>query len=269
MPTTHLLLTRFNLNYGGAFDARYSEDWMRHRMRIFERYCLPSVARQSERGFEWLIFFDRDRSRAWQGEIDRLAALGRFTPVFLDAAAALLAEVGRRAPPPGELLLTSRLDNDDVVHPEYIADLRRQVGAWLDEGVAPPFVVDLEYGSWWDLERGEVRRFRHQEVSPYASLLERVGPGGPHTVFAGRHNRLDRAFGPARRLGGFRVLTLVHDQNVLNGIRRTGWAGRAWMRLRHGHRYLAGEAARDALADFGVPAPAAADARQARGGPAG
>jgi Putative rhamnosyl transferase len=265
MPTTHVLLTRFNLNYGSVYDVRYSEDWMRHRMGIFERVCLPSVARQTAREFRWLIFFDRDRSRDWRGEIDRLAALGRFTPVFLDGAGGLVAEIGRHAPT-GGVLLTSRLDNDDVLHPQYVADLRRRADACLDEGVEAPFVVDVEHGCWWDLGRDEIRQFRHKEISPYASLLERVGAGAPRTVFACPHNRLDVEFGSAHLIGGYRVLTLLHDRNVLNGIRRNGWAARTWLRIRDGHRYLAGESARRLLADFGVLEPAAGDAEQARGG---
>ena len=44
---THLLITRFNLNYGDLYP--YSEAWMEHRMALFERYCLPSVRRQRVR----------------------------------------------------------------------------------------------------------------------------------------------------------------------------------------------------------------------------
>jgi hypothetical protein len=263
-PPTHLLLTRFNLNYGGVYDARYSDAWMRHRMQLFERYCLPSVARQTRQDFRWLIFFDRDRSADWRGEIDRLAALGPFTPIFLEGVAGLVPEIGKHAPSRG-LLLTSRLDNDDVIHPDYIADIRREVTACLDRGVAAPFVMDVEHASWWDLDRAEIKRFRHKEVSPYATLVEPLDGGAPRTVFASPHNRLDAEFGPAHLIGGYRVLTLVHDCNVVNGIRRNTWAQRAWLRIRDGHRYLRGEAAARVLADFGVP-PAVREARA--GGPA-
>jgi hypothetical protein len=66
---THLLITRFNLNYGDLYP--YSETWMDHRMALFERYCLPSVLRQRETGFGWRIYFDRARTEARRCSIIR------------------------------------------------------------------------------------------------------------------------------------------------------------------------------------------------------
>jgi hypothetical protein len=209
------------------------------------------VSRQSEPRFRWLIFFDRERSAGWLDAIGRLAALGGFTPVFLESAADLVAAIAGHAPG-GGLLLTSRLDNDDVIHPDFVADVRHEAVASLDEAAATPLVIDFSHGSWWDLDRGEIRLFRQREVSPYATLVERVGDGPPRTVFARGHNRLEAEFGPARLIEGCRALTLVHDRNLVNGIRKNDWAARAWLRIRHGDRYVGGQAADRILADFGV-----------------
>ncbi len=246
----HLLLTRFNLKYGGLFDARYSDAWMAHRLDLFERFCLPSVARQIETDFRWLIFFDRERSEPWLATIDRLVGAGRFEPVFLDGDGELIAEVGRRAAGK-EVLLTSRLDNDDVIHPEYIADIRLEATTRLGRGLETPFVIDVRRASWWDRERGDVRRSVNRKVSPYATLVER-NDGKPRTVLACGHNELAHTFGRVCRIDGYRTLTVVHDQNVLNSIRRRGPAARMWLRLRDGYRYLGGAAATRALAEFGV-----------------
>lgn len=247
----HLLLTRFNLRHGGVYDARYSEDWMAHRMAVFARWCLPSVSAQVARDFRWLVFFDRARSEPWAAEIARLAALAPFEPVFLDDAGGLVAAIAARAPAAG-VLVTSRLDNDDVLHPEHIAGVRRAAEEGLAAGGPLPFVIDVRTLLWWDLAGGGLRVIPHREVSPYASLVEAAAPGAaPRTVFTLPHNRLDRAFGPPRLVDG-RVLTLLHDRNVANGLRRNGALARLWLRLRHGQRFLRGEAAARALADFGV-----------------
>jgi hypothetical protein len=259
-PLTHLLLTRFNLNYGGVYDARYSEDWMRHRMAIFARYCLPSVARQSASGFRWLVFFDRARSEPWRAEIGRLAALGPFEPVYLDGADGLVAAIAGRARDSGPLV-TSRLDNDDAVHNAYIADIRTAAEAGLAARLPTPFVLDFRQAVWWDIARGEIKEFPHREVTPYASLVELVSPAAPpRTVFAASHNRLDRTFGAPRLIDGRRVLTLVHDRNVVNGIRRNRWTERVWLRVRNGHRYRTGEDAARILAEFGIEETVAAGA---------
>lgn len=248
---SHLLLTRFNLRAGGVYDDRYSDAWMAHRMTIFARWCLPSVRAQAGAAFRWLVFFDRTRSEPWRAEIDRLAALAPFEPVFLDDAAGLVAAIAARAPSAG-VVVTSRLDNDDVLHRDHLALVRRAAEAVLAAGDALPAVIDVRTLLWWDVAGGSLRVIPHREVSPYASLVERVAPGAPaRTVFAAPHNRLDRAFGPPRMIDG-RVLTLVHDRNVANGLRRNHALARLWLRLRHGQRFLVGADAARLLAEFGV-----------------
>ena len=79
---THLLITRFNLNYGDLYP--YSDDWMAHRMEIFERYCLPSVARQEGREFRWLVYFDRARSASRRARIAALLDRPGTEAVFVD-----------------------------------------------------------------------------------------------------------------------------------------------------------------------------------------
>ena len=254
-PGAHLLVTRFNLRHGGVYDSRYSEAWMAHRMAVFARWCLPSVRAQTARGFRWLVLFDTARSAPWREEIARLAALAPFEPVFLDDIGGLVVAIAERAPAEG-VLVTSRLDNDDVLHPGHIAAVQRAAGEGLAEGAPLPFVIDVRTLLWWDVAEGTVRVIPHREVSPYASLVERLAPGTPpRTVFAERHNRLDRVFGPPRLVDG-RVLTLLHDRNVVNGLRRNGRLARLWLRISMGQKFLSGSGAARVLADFGITDPA-------------
>ncbi len=251
---THLLLTRFNLRSGGVYDERYSEAWMAHRMAHFAKWCLPSVSGQDERRFRWLVFFDRVRSEPWMDEIAHLAALGPFEPVFLDGTAGLVAAIDA-ATPEERPVVTSRLDNDDMLGHGHIAAVRREAEAGLAEGAPTPFVIDVRRVCWWDVARGEIKVMRAREVSPYASLVERrVACQAPETVFAAPHNRLDRVFGAPRMIDGT-VLTLIHERNVLNGLRQNGPLERLWMRIRSGTRYVRGDEAARILAEFGINAP--------------
>ena len=57
----HLIITRFNLNLYARdkHDApTRTERWLAHRFEVFERYCLPSVAAQTNPNFRWLCLFD-------------------------------------------------------------------------------------------------------------------------------------------------------------------------------------------------------------------
>ena len=71
----HLLITRFNLDYGDLHP--YSEAWMAHRMALFERYCLPSVLRQRSEGFAWRVYFDRARTARHEARVQRASGPSR------------------------------------------------------------------------------------------------------------------------------------------------------------------------------------------------
>ena len=61
----HFLITRFNLHFETPawqkdknHNETLSEEWMSSRLEIFEKYCLPSVLKQTNLNFRWIIFFD-------------------------------------------------------------------------------------------------------------------------------------------------------------------------------------------------------------------
>ena len=65
----HVLLTRFNLpSKGHESLVRAQENWLRNRVVLFERYCLPSVAAQTCRSFSSDHLFRPTKSRV----VDRL-----------------------------------------------------------------------------------------------------------------------------------------------------------------------------------------------------
>ena len=60
---SHFIITRFNIkNQGWEYDKNCKEvnndEWLRHRIEIFEKYCLPSILNQTEKNFLWLVYFD-------------------------------------------------------------------------------------------------------------------------------------------------------------------------------------------------------------------
>jgi putative rhamnosyltransferase len=95
-PVDHVLLTRFNLPSAGHESlVRARENWLRDRVALFDRYCLPSVRAQSCPDFSWLIYFDpespgwlRDWVRSHEGR-------GSFSPVFRESVSReqLLADI--------------------------------------------------------------------------------------------------------------------------------------------------------------------------------
>ena len=71
----HVILTRFNIRWdeqptGPSLGT--NPEWLRDRLELFERYCLPSILKQTQPSFSWILFFDHetppefaDRARAF------------------------------------------------------------------------------------------------------------------------------------------------------------------------------------------------------------
>lgn len=259
---THLLITRFNLNYGDLYP--YSDDWMAHRMELFARYCLPSVGRQEGRDFRWLVYFDRARSASRRDRIAALLDRPGTEAVFVDTPDEMIADLRARAPAEG-LLLTTRLDNDDALHPRFIAEVQARVGDLSGRGVALPAIVDTPVATWWEEGRARARQYRPARVTPFATMVEApengAWPGGawgpgPRTVFIARHEKLGERVAHVDRLDAALGLTVLHGRNVSNGRSRFGGLlGRAagvLRRWRDRRSYLSRTATTALLRDFGL-----------------
>lgn len=220
VPFEHFVLTRFNVRLA-IYGHESADAWLRGRMDLFERYCLPSFVGQTRTDFRWLLFCDSE-SPAWLR--DRLEALAGkvFEPVYVDGvfdAARASLEVRRRLDPATRHLVTTRVDNDDAVARDFVETIQQQFEAQQLE------FVNLVNGS--QLAEGHTY-LRPYTQNPFISLIERIEPGrDPRTVFVDRHYQLAQ-IGPVRnvRTSHPTWLQVVHGGNVLNevvGLRvRTG-----------------------------------------------
>ena len=260
-PITHLLITRFNLNYGDLYP--YSDDWMEHRMQVFARYCLPSVRTQTGHSFQWRVYFDRARSESRR---DRIAALlGDIgTAVHVDTPEEMFADIRALAPARG-LFLTTRLDNDDALHPEFVTTVKERVRMMHEQGTALPAIVDAPLATWWREGAGRAMQYRSDMVTPFATMVEAPGPGGwetgswgsgPRTVFIARHENLSKRVAHVENIDRPLGLTVLHGHNVSNGRSRfSGLAGRLAelaKRWRDRDRYLGRQETSGLLRAFGV-----------------
>ena len=105
----HFILTRFNVPLKfdlppGRQPERPGLDpaWLARRFDLFERVCLASVARQTERDFQWLVFLDEATPAAYRDRLAARAAVHPFLqPVYCDRfeEATVLPEIRRREMP--------------------------------------------------------------------------------------------------------------------------------------------------------------------------
>ena len=215
----HVVLTRFNTRRPGHTD-RPGEAWLQDRWRLFEEFCIRSIARQTVKEFDWLVFFDSDTPQSWRSRVDATAATAGFRPVFLaepftgTAAAAAIAAAGLDDAP---FLITSRLDNDDAIAPDFIGTVQRAFRPHRLQFINLPFGYQLA---------GRQIYLRPYLASSFASLVEQVDAGPVRTVHFVDHHLIGRH--SVRQIWSPPAwLQVVHDRNLANDIRGIPASGRA------------------------------------------
>jgi hypothetical protein len=172
MPFRHVLMTRFNLaTPGKESDIRNRPGWLAERFDLFERYCLPSVAAQGSRAFDWIIYFDEGTPAPFR---ERIAACQEIVPFHayftgLFPGSGWPRSVREVLGVEDGLLLSTRLDNDDALAADFVARLHAAVVAG---GLVP--------GSWNfrnGFVVGSTRAYAlAHPANPFFSYLEPVGP---------------------------------------------------------------------------------------------
>ena len=171
----HLLITRFNLKVETWNKTRngatvLDKDWMNKRFQIFERFCFPSVLNQSNKNFEWWIYFDESTSEMFKKKILYICEEHSFIKVFfIDGNDELVPSILRTIDSPNrkEFLITSRLDNDDIIHTDFIETVQN-----LFKPVHKT-VIDLRNGFQleWNLKRSHFR-YMTEDYNHFISLVE-------------------------------------------------------------------------------------------------
>lgn len=122
--TIHIILTRFNVKSAGKESKiRLQPDWLASRFRLFETYCYPSVSAQSNKNFKWLIYFDVDTPMEFKEKIAQFEKdLPQMNAYYIDewTTAAVHEAITGLLPSNAEKLLTTRLDNDDGIHSDFV-----------------------------------------------------------------------------------------------------------------------------------------------------
>jgi Putative rhamnosyl transferase len=208
----HVLLTRFNVpSQGHESLVRAQESWLRDRVELFERYCLPSVRAQTRQAFTWLVYFD-PASPAWLRDwVAGHEAAGAFRPLYREEVPreTLIADIRAAVgPAPAAVLLTTNLDNDDALAADFVARLQ--------DAVVSPVRSALYVGDGL-IGRGTRLYRRTDPHNAFCSVREPWDE--PVTCWADWHNLLPRQMPAVVLRGDPGWLQVVHGANVSNRVR--------------------------------------------------
>ncbi len=175
----HFLVTRFNIRFKDWKTTKNGEkvltdEWMRHRLRLFENYCLPSVINQSNQNFVWCIFFDKETMVDIEDKIQYFKKKCKnIYPIYLNDASemvcGLVKAIKNNTTKKDKFIITTRLDNDDILHKDFIKTIQNNFTPIHNT------VIDLKAGFQVHIKRNnpEIREF-DSPFNQFISVVEDI-----------------------------------------------------------------------------------------------
>ena len=207
----HVLLTRFNLpSQGFESLVRSKEGWLRNRIALFERYCIPSVQAQSSQTFHWIIYFDPESPEWLKRRIQRHVDDKLYTPIFRPSVsvAELVGDIRNVTGGQAERLITTNLDNDDALAVGFVERLQRSAPQ------AGRTAIYLAHG----LIKSEPHLYlRRDRINAFASVAE--DSTSPSTCWSDWHTLLGKSMPTLELYEEPGWLQVVHGRNVSNRVR--------------------------------------------------
>lgn len=227
----HFILTRFNIGIynsdiidrSGRSVRESADEWMEHRLKIFDSVCLPSIQAQTSQDFTWLVAFDqatpnslREKIRAYQ------LSYPNFVPVFGQWQEKKGALWGLFFNPfiaslvGGDIdyLITTRVDNDDALNVRYIETIQEMF-------CGQKFSI-INFPSGYCYHFGTVYSYKHYR-SPFLTLIEKIDRSGDapafHSVMSKMHTDFDD-YSHGGKYFDFEPMWLqyIHARNVSNTV---------------------------------------------------
>lgn len=184
----HVILTRYNL---GLYDRPDAEEWMKHRMPLFEA-TRESVLNQ-EGEFEWILCMDERTPNRWLQDI------------ICDSRMAIMYEHPSQFRSEG-WTITTRLDNDDIYRPGAVKAIQ-------DKFTVMEMIIDLRYQQ---LYNGEL--YTSERTSPNSPFLSLVENGAKRTCYARPHSKMLQEYAGIFASDEAHAVMVIHDNNLGNKI---------------------------------------------------
>lgn len=215
----HFIITRFNLRASAQDGGKQLDPgWLTQRLELFDRFCFPTVRGQTNQNFRWLVLFDEQTPLSIRERIAEYQRWPAFIPVFFPPGSERQAQeaVARHLDPALELLVTTRLDNDDGVCRTFVADIQRCTD------VDVPTVLELPVGYVWHKDRVYLDR---QRCNPFTTLVEPMREQRSYrTIYGGSHHEvaaLGRIVVISERPSWVQVIHGDNRANHVRGVRRS------------------------------------------------
>jgi hypothetical protein len=115
----------------GLYDTKSDEeasDWMDYRLKIFDAFCYPSVAAQTNQNYMWLILLD-DKTPTRHRVL--ISQYGRIKPVYyrrgpgITLQQIVMDNMQQSVDTKADYIITTRIDVDDMIARNFVQDIQK------------------------------------------------------------------------------------------------------------------------------------------------
>lgn len=224
----HYLITRFNLknpewDVTKNNETLLTDEWMEDRMWLFENFCFPSVAAQTNKNFNWLLFFDTTTPEKYKKAITDLISSNtnikafyiNGMPEFYPEIQKFISEDSKDVP----YLITSRIDNDDCIHKNFINEVQHKFKS------QDYMAVDVIKGYSLQVKPRFILGKKEHIFNPFISLIEKNE--SPKTVWFNDHTLWKKETRITQITNKRLWMSIIHEKNKVNefdGYDNVKWA---------------------------------------------
>ncbi len=212
----HFLITRFNVPIANwdrdkAGITTLDTKWLEHRIALFNTFCVPSVAGQTEKDFKWLIYCDPATDKRYVQQIlESITLIPHAELRFVKDFDVLKTDLKQLiAKGTSDYVITSRVDNDDALGRTYIETIQSSFN------MEDLTVINLCGGVLYDLPDQILTVLPDMRFNHFGSLIEkRKNTGELLTVMGFSHHDPPAGIKMKDVMTSNAWLKIIHDRNV-------------------------------------------------------
>ena len=222
----HFILTRFNVVGERLFDVSYDyvngDEYLSQRFQLFDAYCFPSISRQSNSNFTWLLLFNEQLPEKWREKLKKYKEKCPSMEICYMSATSnkkwqydlnqLMTQKIEALNIEPEFVLTTRIDNDDMFHLSFVDAVQKYFLKHREEANIN-YINGLQYIPKYNILKNLTFADSH-----FGTLVEK-NTEHLRTVLSFSHVNLPASFKAVYLKDKTQMwIEIVHSTNVLNVV---------------------------------------------------
>lgn len=207
-------MTRFNIKISDSQDYRLDIKYLKYRFELFEKYCLPSIKGQTCQLFSWLLLLDEQTPAYFKEKINSYKKqFDNINPIYLPTcsnAKDIYATICNRYAAKTDYLITTRIDNDDVLHKNYVQEIQEYFSS---HHISEPTVISFCMGIQYYHSKNIALHINYPS-NHFITLIEPTSISH-NSALGYDHTKINTLF-PFIRIKKVMWLEIVHNTNIIN-----------------------------------------------------